>query len=56
VRALVSRLARSAEGGKAGAWRPIWRARREWLGGYPPVPERAVAVNGAPAAGAATRT
>jgi GT2 family glycosyltransferase len=50
ARALVSRVTASAEAGKAGAWRPIWRARRDWLAGYPPVPERAVALNGAPAA------
>jgi N-acetylglucosaminyl-diphospho-decaprenol L-rhamnosyltransferase len=50
LRALVSRLTGSAEGGKAGAWRPIWRARRDWLAGYPPVPERVFAGNGAPPA------
>jgi N-acetylglucosaminyl-diphospho-decaprenol L-rhamnosyltransferase len=55
LRALVSRVAGSAEGGKAGAWRPIWRARREWLEGYPPVPRHAASSNGVAAAKVAAR-
>jgi N-acetylglucosaminyl-diphospho-decaprenol L-rhamnosyltransferase len=55
VRALLSRLTGSAEAGKAGAWRPIWRARREWLAGYPAVPEQTASSNGAPAARVAAR-